>query len=48
MIPYLVTLIALAIFAIRAQRVKNKPGEIHEHFDPDTAVPISSAGEGDS
>ena len=33
MIPYLVTLIALAVFAIRAQRVKIKAGEIHEHFD---------------
>ncbi|RKX86018.1 MAG: ABC transporter permease [Spirochaetes bacterium] len=35
MIPYLVTLIALAVFAMRAQRIKNKSGAIQEHFDPD-------------
>ena len=33
MIPYLVTVIALAIFAIRAQKIKNKKGEVHDHFD---------------
>ena len=33
MIPYLVTLIALAVFAIRAQRIKNKEGEIQDHYD---------------
>ena len=40
MIPYLVTLIALAIFAIRAQKVKNKEGEVQKHFDEE-AVQIS-------
>ncbi len=33
MIPYLVTVIALAIFAIRTQRIKTKKGEILDHFD---------------
>jgi len=36
MIPYLVTVIALAIFAIRAQRIKSKVGEIQEHYDEET------------
>jgi len=35
MIPYLVTLIALAVFAIRAERLKSKVGEGHKRFDED-------------
>ena len=33
MIPYLVTLIALAVFAMRTQRLKIRAGKVHEHFD---------------
>ena len=47
MIPYLVTLIVLAVFAIRAQRVKSKVGETHEHFDTGEA-PVPDAGKSDS
>lgn len=49
MIPYLVTLIVLAVFAIRSQRVKIKAGEIHEHFDTGNAAeapPIDTTGGG--
>lgn len=49
MIPYLVTLIVLAVFAIRSQRVKTKPGEIREHFNSgDAAVPAVDTGKDDS
>lgn len=41
MIPYLVTLIALAVFAIRAQRVKNRVGEIQDHFDEDAVKAVA-------
>ncbi|MDA3938138.1 MAG: ABC transporter permease [Spirochaetia bacterium] len=40
MIPYLVTLIALAVFAMRAQRIKNRVGEIQEHFDEDAVKAV--------
>jgi general nucleoside transport system permease protein len=40
MIPYLVTLIALAVFAIRAQKRKNRIGEVQEHFDEDAVKAV--------
>ncbi len=48
MIPYLVTLIALAVFAMRAQRVKNKSGVVLEHFDKDPIVSSTDSGGGNS
>ncbi len=49
MIPYLVTLIALGVFAIRARKIKNKTGEVFEHFDEEAVklvVKDISGGEG--
>jgi len=36
MIPYLITIIALAVFAIRTQRKKKKKGEVRELYSKDT------------